>query len=228
MPFPNFIGSHKRYWTRERVIEGLQRAAQEIKGPLPCLDQEYSRIKKGHLDWPVSARVLFYFGAMARGWRAAGVEWERISLHNVPWVPEEDEYLKENAGTMTLEDIGRHLHRSYQSVRYRLNRCFGIKARDNEGYLSAAQMAKHFNCSCHRIRTALHDGRIRGTFDTVRNRWRVDIGELNEDELAILNQPKLKTHRTTPPDVGDYYQRYGIRRRLIDGKTVAVEEGVTN
>ena len=119
MPFPNWIG-RKRLWTKERVIAALVAAAREIEGPLPCLDASYSQIKKGHLDWPPATRVLEYFGAMARGWLAAGVSMKRVSFYNVPWIEEEREYLLNYAGRYTLKRIARKLGRSYGAVRGQL------------------------------------------------------------------------------------------------------------
>ncbi|MFX1537496.1 MAG: hypothetical protein ACFFDI_25085 [Promethearchaeota archaeon] len=45
MPFPciEYCGN-RRYWTRERVLEGLKAAAREINGNLPCLDREWNKV----------------------------------------------------------------------------------------------------------------------------------------------------------------------------------------
>lgn len=219
MPFPNWIGK-KRFWTKERVIAGLVAAAGEIDGPLPCLDASYSRIKKGHLDWPVAARVLDYFGAMSRGWVAAGEPMARVSFHNVPWTEEERAYLLEYAGNDTLKQIAEKLYRSYGAVRGQL-RIIKIASRHNQGYLSAAELAKEYNCSCHRIRRALAEGKIKGCYDRLRNRWQVDLNDLNPEAKEILTRPK-RTHKTWPTDLGDYYSRYGLCRRVIDGQVVVV------
>lgn len=213
MPFPNWIGK-KRLWTKEKVIAGLIVAAGEIEGSLPCLDASYSRIKKGHLDWPVAAKVLEYFGAMSRGWLAAGEPMSRISFHNVPWTDEEKAYLFEYAGNHTLKRIAKKLGRSYGAVRGQL-RIKKIVSRYNQGYFSAADLAKEYNCSCHRIRQALADGKIKGRFDRLRNRWQVDLKDLTPEAEEILTRPK-RTHKNCPTDLGDYYSRYGIHRTIIN------------
>ncbi|MBA7532649.1 hypothetical protein ES705_24879 [subsurface metagenome] len=219
MPFPNWIGK-KRLWTKERVIAGLVAAAGEIKGPLPCLDASYSRIKKGRLEWPPASRVLEYFGAMARGWLAAGVPMKRVSFHNVPWTEEEREYLLNYAGTYTLKRIARRLGRSYGAVRGQL-RIAKICSRHNQGFLSAAEIAKEFDTSCHRVRNMLRAGRIKGGYDRGRNRWQVNPGDITPEVIILLTAPKI-THKTWPTDKGDYYSRYGLCRRVIDSRVMVV------
>ena len=222
MPFPNFIGSHRRFWVKERVLSALQQAAAEIEGPLPCLDSAYNRIKKGRLDWPTSHQILEYFGAMSRGWLAAGAGKNRITLHNVPWIQEEDSYLLEYAGIKTLAAIGEHLGRSYGAVRGRL-RHFKVRSRENQGFLSAAELSKEYRCPYHRVRTALQEGIIPGRYDRVRNRWEVDKARLTPAAKALLTAPKLRSYKNSPTDLGDYYSRYGIIRKLVDSKLVTCE-----
>ena len=219
MPFPNWIGK-KRLWTREKVIASLVAAAREIEGPLPCLDASYSRIKKGRLDWPPAARILYYFGAMARGWIAAGVPMDRISLHNVPWIEEEREYLFTHAGNYTLKRIARRLHRSYGAVRGQL-RIAGVPSRHNQGFMSAAEIAKEFDSPCHRVRDMLSSGRLKGRYDRKRNRWEVDPVAITPEVIMLLTAPKI-THKTWPTDKGDYYLRYGLCRRIIEGRVTVV------
>ncbi|MCK5235897.1 MAG: hypothetical protein KAR06_02835 [Deltaproteobacteria bacterium] len=223
MPFPNYIGGKKRLWTREKVLAGLAAAASQIEGPLPCLDASYSRIKKGRLDWPTASRILEYFGAISRGWLAAGVPKRRVSLHNVPWTEEEREYLFAHAGRKTLETIARRLGRSYYSMRGQL-RLIGIASRHNQGFLSAAEISKEFDCCYNRVRRMLKAGEILGRFDTERNRWEVDPLDITPEVLKMLGKPRI-THKNWPADRGDYYSRHGLCRRIIGGKTLVVPRG---
>jgi len=211
MPFPNWIGGRKRLWTREHVLDALAAAAKEIKGPLPCLDAKYNELKRGRLDWPTSHRILEFFGSMARAWLAAGAPMRRISMRNLLWTPEETAYILDHAGEMTITDIGKRLRRSYGGVRRQLYK-FGIRARNNEGYLSAAQLSKELPCSCDRLRRMLNNGLIPGAlFDEVRNRWKIDLLAITPELRAKLTAPR-RSHHTWPLDVGDYYARYGISR----------------
>ncbi|GAI67551.1 unnamed protein product [marine sediment metagenome] len=202
------------------------RAADEIKGPLPCCDATYNQIKKGHLDWPTVHRVFEFFGSMARAWLAAGVQRDRVSLKNIDWTPEEETYLKEKAGIMTLVEIGFNLRRSYDAVRARLNKELKITARGNQGLFSAAELSKEYGCPYHRVRQALIDGRIPGRFDSRRNRWQVDLGSLTPAAEAILEAPKLHSYKNSPSDFGDYYRRHKLRRTLIEGRVIVVAANI--
>lgn len=221
MPFPNYIGK-KRLWTKERVITALTAAASEINGPLPCRDALYNQMKKGRMDWPTSRRVLEYFHSMARAWLAVGVDNSRVSLKNIDWSVEEDIYLLDNAGTLTLKSIAARLGRSYAAVRARLGKTFRISARANPGFLSAAELAKEYGCPYQRVRTALQEGKIIGRYDRTRNRWQVDLKDITPVAEEILKAPKLHSYRNSPSDLGDYYQRYGLMRKLIGGRVMVI------
>lgn len=203
------------YWTRERVLLGLRDfMAVHPKGQLPCSDDLYNALKKGNPSWPRASRVLEEFGSMARGWLAAGAPPARITLHNIDWNADEDEYLLENAGRMSLAAIARRLHRSYGSVRSRLNRTHGKRAREVQCYLSAAQVAAQFNVPYHRVQELCRTGRLKAKKRL--GTWQIDARDCVGH--AQLNAPK-RTYRKIAPDVGDYYRRYGIRRRMgADGK----------
>jgi hypothetical protein len=220
MGFPNCIGA-KVFWTQERVLAGLKSAADEIDGPLPCSDNAYYKIKSGRYDWPTCPRIYEYFGTMPRAWIAAGAAPERVTFKNQDWDDGDKLYILENAGLDTLSAIGKHIGRSYGSVRRRLYE-MNITARGNQGWFSAAEVAKEYECSYHRVREMLAAGILKGEYDSVRNRWQVDVSKITPDVDALLRAPK-KTHKTSPTDQGDYYQRYGIRRTMIDGKLVRVE-----
>lgn len=204
MPYPNWEGK-TRHWTQEKVIFGLRVASIAIVGHLPCNDCVYASMRVGHMDWPTSHRVLEYFGSMGRGWLIAGVDKSRVSLNQVDWIPEEENYLKEHAGEKTITKIADELRRSPGAIKRRLHD-IGIKARDNQGYLSAAQLAQYFNCPVHRVRDSLRAGEIPGRFDKLRTRWEIDLVKLSEENKAMLMAPK-KTYTSIPPDVGDYYKR---------------------
>lgn len=218
MPFPNNAG-RERVWTRERVLAALAKAADEIKGPLPTSDKAWNLIKIGRYDWPPHSRIYELYHSFPKAWAAVGAA-GRVSLSFAKYTPEDDEYLLEHAGQQLLEQIARHLGRTYPSVRGRL-RWLKICCRYNQGYLSAAELAKEYNCSCHRIRSALKAGKIKGRYDKKRNRWDIDLADLNPGALAVLTAPK-RTHKSFETDLGNYYQRYGLRRQNINGKVMVV------
>jgi hypothetical protein len=218
MPFGNFHGN-KRWWTRERTAAALKAAMAEIQGPLPCSDWAWNAFKKGRLEYPPATRVLEFYKSMARAWLAAGAPQLRVSLRNNDWLPAEDAYLLDHAGTITLAAIARHLGRTYQAARYRLERGLGVTARANQGYVSAAELAQEFKCSYHRIRRAIAAGTIKGFYDKKRNRWQIDMIDLDPGAMAVLKAPKV-THKSKPADLGDYEKRHNIRRKMINGKVV--------
>jgi len=224
MPFPNWQGKTK-VWTREHVDAALKAVMDELPGSLPTSDRAWGELKRGRYDLPPAARVYEYYHSFARAWISLGAVHGRITLKFSKWNEADDTYLLENAGKLTLESIAKHLGRSYPATRARLNKEFKIHSRHNQGYLSAAELAKEYNFPYHRIRDALAAGKIKGRYDRRRNRWQIDLSKLTPEAIAILKQPKLKSYRTTPPDVGDYYQRYGLIRTNRNGKVIAVERG---
>lgn len=212
----------ERYWTPERVIQGLKEAMSSIKGPLPCSDNAYNKIKKGRFDWPSTIRIYEYHHSMARAWLAAGAPRSRVSLKNIKWSPQEDAYLLDKAGIEKLGTIAKKLCRSYGSVKFRLNKNHHVSARENQGFLSAAGISKIYNCPCHRVRNALKNGLINGTFDPVRNMWKVDLADIRVEAEEILKAPK-RTHKKYTTDLGDYYRRHNLKRIMIDGKLKRIE-----
>lgn len=212
-----------RYWTKERVTRALAMVADEIDGPLPCLDEEYSRLKKGHLEWPSTGRILEYYHSMARAWLAAGISMDRVTMHNQMWTPDEDEYLLQHAGRKTFEQMAKHLGRTRSAVKERLNRYHNTHARHNQGFYSAAELAKEYKCSCHRIRIALREGKIKGQYNDRLHRWEIDILDVwaSPQALIILNRPK-RTWKNGETDLGDYYRRHGLKRTMMEGRMVAV------
>lgn len=200
-----------RYWTRARIDAGLgDFLAMHPRGMLPSQDDAYSRLKKGNPSWPTAASVLKVYGSMSRAWLALGAQPSRVSLYNVDWTDEEDEFLLENAGRMTLRTIAKRLHRSYGSVRMRLNRTHGKRARDVQCFSSAAQVAAMFGISYSRVQHFCRTGQLKAKKHL--GNWRIDPRDAKANRALLA--PK-RTYRTTPPDVGDYYQRYGIRRRRL-------------
>jgi hypothetical protein len=222
VPFPNFIGSHKRLWTKENVILALQKFAAENEGPLPTSDHVYNQLKKGRLDWPTSHRILEYFGSISRAWLAAGSEPERVSLNYCGWTESEILYLKENAGNMLIREIANSLRRSYAAVRREMFQV-GITSRGNQGHFSAALLAKEYDCSYDRLLNFLHTGKIPAKFCPKRHRWLIDLDNITPEVIESLKKRRI-THNTWPMDKGDYYLRHNIHRHLVDGKVVRAEE----
>lgn len=213
----------KRYWTQDRVLEGLKEAMAEIRGKLPCDDKSYNRIKAYRYHWPPIGRILEYYHSVARAWLAAGAPKHKVSLRNIKWTKQEDNFLLENAGTLRLKDIATRLCRSYSATRSRLNRYYGLKAKENQGFVSAASLSKIYKCPYSRICKYLNSGVIEGVYDPVRHSWRIDLINITPEVIRMLNEPKA-THKSGPADHGDYEKRHGLSRQIVDGKVKRVKE----
>jgi len=216
---PNMMGAHL-FWTEQRTLDALKEVAKELK-VLPTSDDLYNSLKKGRFEWPPACYIYRYFRTFPNAWATAGAGKARIDKANAKWTEEEDEYLLDYAGNVKLEAIAKRLGRSYGSVRGRLRWHDHLKARHNQGYLSAAELAKYFGCSYHRVRKLLLDGLIKGYKSKVRNEWQVDFGDIDDEARARLSRAKI-THKQSPVDVGDYGVRHGLCRRKIDGRTQRV------
>jgi hypothetical protein len=190
---------------------------------LPVSDTDYYRLKAGKLHWPPASRIWEFYHSLSRAWLAAGAAPGRITLRFCKWTRGEDDYLLNHAGRDTLADIADHLGRSYSATRSRLNKEFKITARSNQGLFTAAELALEFNCPYHRVRDALVGGKIKGRFDTIRNRWQVRLDDLTPANIDLLSTPK-DTHKKNRTDCGDYYKRYGIHRHRVNGKIQRIEE----
>lgn len=213
----------KLYWTRERVITGLQSFAHSNPGPLPCGSDEYNQLKVGHSEWPTAQKVLEYFGSMPGGWEAAGVSRRRYHRSWVEWSQDDDDFLLTYAGTRTLKLIARDLNRTWAACKRRLYDLGAGPARDVSGHLSASQVAKEYNTSLHRVTDLIKRGELKATKVRGGHYWRVDPIDA-EAIVDKLYAPK-KTYKSIPPDVGDYERRYGLRRMVVNGRMERVAVG---
>lgn len=212
------------FWTEERVLAGLRDFMAHHRGQLPNSDHDYSRMKKGHLEWPTATRVLEYFGSMAGAWAAAGAPRSRYTRRWNEWTQEEDDYLLEHAGEQTLKVIARHLGRSWGACKRRLYDLGAGPARNVSGYMSILQVAAHYNCPITRVKRLVHSGELPAWRVTGGRYWRI-APEDCERIKDKLRAPK-KTHSTTPPASIEHRKRLGYRR-TVDAYGRVVEVPVT-
>jgi hypothetical protein len=116
--------------------------------------------------------------------------------------------------------IGAELNRSYGAVKKRLQKK-GITSRANQGYLSAGELARLVGCSYSRVLSYCSSGRIPARYQPKFNRWDIDLKLITPDIRQQLLAER-RTHKTWPVDKGDYYRRYNLRRRLINGRLKVV------
>lgn len=213
----------KLYWTQVRTLAGLQDFAQKHRGALPTSDHDYNSLKVGHMEWPTAQKVLEYFGSsMASAWEAAGVSRKRFNRGWVEWSDEDDQYLLEHAGEETLKLVGAHLGRTAPACKRRLYDLKAGRARDVPGWLSAAQVAKEYAAPLSRVIRLIQAGTLPAFKVKGGHYWRVN--PIDADHIKqLLEAPKKHSYQASPPDVGDYYRRYGLRRTMRDGRIVRVQ-----
>jgi len=168
----------RMYWTPERCLDGLRCAMIEIDGPLPASTDDYNALKKGRL-WPTSHAVLVLFHSMPAAWLAAGAPAERIHVKSRRWTKAEVTFLLEHAGSVKLTDIAKRLNRTYPAVRARLgSKGMGLKARENQGYLTAAIAARELGLPYSTVFDLLAAQLLRGRYSKRMHRWYIDPAEI--------------------------------------------------
>ncbi len=217
-------GADGPYWTRERTLDGLRDFVARNKGRLPSSSDAYNVVKRGHMEWPPSGRVLAYFDSMADAWAAAGASPRRYRRLWIDWTQEEEDLLVDLAGSMTLDLIAKRIGRSAGACKRKLYDLGAGRARDMSGHYSAMQVAELYGCPLARVNSLIRHGLLKARKVTGGHYWRIDPGDIDARAENILRAPK-RTHTTVPPDTGNYERRYGLRRETIDGRQIRVPAG---
>ena len=114
----------KRWWTRERVLEGLRRFFRDF-GFAPTSiaayqeRQQFTGVSNTGVGnpYPSSYGVLKYFKTFRQAWSAVGIKTDRAWE---AWSPEEDWFLAEGAGIFSRQELAAALDRTPNSVHRRL------------------------------------------------------------------------------------------------------------
>ncbi len=210
----------KQRWTKEKIEEAIKRIISTTSGLIPVDDcgwDKFARENNGPCIYTIRHNYIEL--NLAQALLNLGAPHSRVSLRFTHWTNEEKEYLLVYAGIKSIRAIARHLHRSPGSVRTMLNKRYHVRARQNQGYCSAAELAKEYNCSYHRVRTLLREKVIPSHYDKERHQYQVDVVDITEDMKILLTKPKV-THKKHPTDLGNYEQRHNLTRTRINGKTV--------
>lgn len=224
------------FWTRERCTKALQQYARRTTGRLP-ISTPYEVVKKGDASLPPSARLYEHFGSLTRAWLAClpSSSHHRVPLLGCEWSAEEDDFLLSNAGTLTLKQCGERLHRSWAACKRRLYD-LGTTSRNNQGFMSAQQVADEYGCSPQRVTRFIRMGVLPSTL-MHGNRHAIDpmdakaIADLlsappsrgkgwKVDENGRPIPPKAK--RKPEPVVFTRYQQHEAARREAIAHRVAV------
>ena len=128
----------------------------------------------------------------------------RAVRHRRPWTQEEDEWLEDNIGRGMVQFMSSRLGRSPRAIQHRLQLLGSHRAAD--GMLTAAEVAKEYRCPLYRVLRLVRAGTL-PTYPIAGSRYyRIDPTDC-ERIADTLTAPKA-THRGSPPDMGDYRQRY--------------------
>jgi hypothetical protein len=144
-----------RFWTRERVLLGMQRFYKEF-GFCPTDQGKYAEHqqftgrhpltgKRSNLGWhqkyPSSNTILGYFATMREAWTAAGFDIDRT---NEEWTQMEDWFVLESVGILFREEVAKILKRTAPAIKRRLYDLGDIRSYNRWGITlnKAAQLMK--------------------------------------------------------------------------------------
>jgi hypothetical protein len=209
------VGFGRRFWTTERVIAGMRRVREEL-GYFPLQGRHYNPLKEGRLDWPRADLIRRLGGGGRSAWRIAmvkaGLSKDISGWHNSAWREDDNEYLLENAGLLTLKRIAFHLGRSYAACRRHLYD-LGTRARDARGYYTGMLLAEELNVPLGRVYLGIATGRLVAHRPPGRPYWQIDPDSM-EAARGWLTAPK-RTHSRTPVAPANYRRARGIRRKAM-------------
>lgn len=208
--------ARERVWTPARVEEALRAYVKRSTGMLPSGSDQYWRLKSGDPSLPVANMVIERYGSITRAWLACGARRSRVPLLGCAWTEEEETFLLDHAGSMTLKQVGARLHRSWSACKRKLYD-LGIRARDAQGYMSGMQVAVEYECSLQRVYQLIANGQLKAHHPAGKtNIWAIDPADAKA-VAPLLRAPK-KTHKVENGfRIGDVEHRlyFGIRRTLL-------------
>jgi hypothetical protein len=159
----------KAYWTRERVILGLQRFYQDFGyTPLACQTYQDKRAFTGrtpsgrasraawHQLYPSMYAIGKFFATMRTAWTAAGFD---VNQANEEWSPMEDWFVLETCGILSREEVAAYLKRTTAAVKRRLHDLGHITANERWG-MTVSKVAHKLGISETIVRRYLTHGTI--------------------------------------------------------------------
>lgn len=164
--------AYRKYWTRERVHAALRAYALAHPGRLPRGTPAWNEITRGDPTLPTSGRILQLYGALGNAWREVLGDLDaryRVPLAWVRWTPEEDAFIEQHVGRLSMREIAERLGRTESSLRQHARRALNITPQLAREWWSPAEVAEHFGCPVSRvyylvwrgILPARRDGRVR-------------------------------------------------------------------
>ncbi len=150
------------WWTRARVIEGLQRFYRKF-GQAPTASDKYQKLQQftgasntgvGN-PYPSTYGVLKYFSSFREAWRACGV---KVNRGDESWTPDEEWFLAEAAGILSRKEIAAYLDRTPNAVHRRLYD-LGIHSYRQQGW-TLHRVERCANFPSHILRKYIERGEL--------------------------------------------------------------------
>lgn len=142
--------------------------------------REYERLKAGDSRFPSVKVIITLFGGLRSSLAIVGDN----SRTQLLWTREEDDFLRERAGTMTIRTMARRLRRSYLATRHRMFH-LRISHKDNDGRLTAKELANelgiHPDTVVRRVRKGTYKGQL------VSGVWRISDPRESVDSESNLD-----------------------------------------
>lgn len=196
-----------RYWTRERVIQGLMAFAQDTAQTPPNSNAYAEMLPRQEGSWrknpglyPSASTVLKHFSSMAEAWQACGFT---VSQVRVLWSAEEDAYLRQHLGFQSPQVIADHLQRSLYAIFQRVE-YLGLRRSQPNG-ITVEMLARWSGISRYLITKAISQKQI-AAFAYTRY--------IYLDPADILNLPGLDPARL--PDEAQTKIRAALMLRLVN------------
>ena len=118
----------------------------------------------------------------------------------------------DNMGRGLLQFASSRLGRTPEAIRMRL-RVLGQR-RATDGMMTACEVARLYRCPRYRVENLVRIGTLPSQSIAGSRYYRIDPADC-ERIKAQLTAPK-RTYKDTPPDMGDWRQRYGYSRPYED------------
>jgi hypothetical protein len=150
--------NHRKYFWTDELREDLR--AAYAAGNKTRLTAGLDKLNKRVPKWPRSA--LKYEA------RRLGIE---TADHRRPWTKEEQTYLEDSLGVVSIKGIARHLKRSHESVASRADK-LGLSRRAKEGY-DISDLAALFGATYPEIKRWMDRGYLGKVHENIGNGHRV-------------------------------------------------------
>ena len=123
---------------------------------------------------------------------AAGADRRRVTCEGSRWTNQDDNNLMEWAGVFTRVTVARKPMRSEGSV-HRRAYDLGVSFRQNAGYLSALEVAKHLGCDIKCVYDSIASKVLRAHKPVgVNNRWAIDPADITEEVITALKRQRQR------------------------------------